>query len=29
LKAIDRVLVQRKADIDRLLATYRVPLVQG
>jgi mxaJ protein len=29
LKAIDRVLVSRKADINRLLAAYHVPLVPG
>ena len=29
LKAIDRVLVHRRRDIDRLLAAYRVPLVSG
>ena len=29
LKDIDRVLVQRSADVRRLLATYHVPVVQG
>jgi mxaJ protein len=29
LNAIDRVLVRRKGDIDRLLAAYHVPLVTG
>jgi mxaJ protein len=29
LKAIDRVLVRRKRDIDRLLASYHVPLATG
>ena len=29
LKAIDRVLVSRKPDINRLLAAYHVPLVPG
>jgi len=29
LKSIDRVLVRRKDDIDRLLATYHVPLATG
>jgi len=28
LKAIDRVLIRRKRDIDRLLAAYQVPVVQ-
>src|SRR4051794_31771480 len=29
LKAIDRVLARRKGDIDRLLAAYRVPVLEG
>jgi mxaJ protein len=29
LKDIDRVLVQRSADVRRLLATYHVPVVEG
>jgi mxaJ protein len=29
LKSIDRVLVRRKGDIDRLLSAYHVPLVTG
>lgn len=29
LKAIDRVLVRRKGDIDRLLASYQVPVVSN
>ena len=29
LKAIDRVLVRRKADIRRLLASYEVPTVEN
>ena len=29
LKAIDRILIHRKGDIQRLLAAYRVPLVAG
>jgi mxaJ protein len=29
LKAIDRELVKRKSDIDRLLAAYHVPIASG
>jgi len=29
LKAIDRILIDRKPDIERMLASYRVPIVKN